>query len=75
MLSLGVRPKIIGSFPKEGTFIIMMNHSSFIDIFLFSLFEFGYILISVGLIWILVGFFWIVVGFSWIAVGFNCIAI
>jgi len=37
MLSFGVFPKIIGSFPKEGTFIIMMNHSSFIDVFLFPL--------------------------------------
>ena len=37
MLSFGVRPKIVGSFPKEGTFIIMMNHSSFIDVFLFPL--------------------------------------
>ena len=37
MLSFGVFPKILGSFPKEGTFIIMMNHSSFIDVFLFPL--------------------------------------
>ena len=37
MLSLGVRPKIVGSFPKSGTFIIMMNHSSFLDVFLFPL--------------------------------------
>ena len=37
ILSFGVRPKIVGSFPKEGTFIIMMNHSSFIDVFLFPL--------------------------------------
>jgi len=37
MLSLGVRPRIVGKFPKEGTFIIMMNHSSFLDVFLFPL--------------------------------------
>jgi 1-acyl-sn-glycerol-3-phosphate acyltransferase len=37
MLSLGVFPKIVGSFPKKGTFIIMMNHSSFLDVFLFPL--------------------------------------
>ena len=37
LLSFGVFPKIIGSFPKEGTFIIMMNHSSFLDVFLFPL--------------------------------------
>ncbi len=37
MLSFGVFPRIVGSFPKEGTFIIMMNHSSFIDVFLFPL--------------------------------------
>ena len=37
MLSFGVRPKIVGSFPREGSFIIMMNHSSFIDVFLFPL--------------------------------------
>ena len=37
MLSLGVHAKIVGVFPKEGTFIIMMNHSSFLDVFLFPL--------------------------------------
>ena len=37
MLSLGVCPRIVGSFPKQGTFIIMMNHSSFLDVFLFPL--------------------------------------
>ena len=37
MLSFGACPKIVGSFPKEGTFIIMMNHSSFLDVFLFPL--------------------------------------
>ena len=37
MLSLGVRPRVVGLFPKKGTFIIMMNHSSFLDVFLFPL--------------------------------------
>ena len=37
MLSFGVRPRVVGMFPKEGTFIIMMNHSSFLDVFLFPL--------------------------------------
>ena len=41
MLSFGVRARIIGSFPKNGTFIIMMNHSSFIDVFLFPLIPYG----------------------------------
>ena len=37
LLSFGAIIKISGSFPKKGTFIIMMNHSSFLDIFLFPL--------------------------------------
>jgi len=37
MFSFGVRARIVGSFPKSGTFIIMMNHSSFLDVFLFPL--------------------------------------
>jgi len=37
MLSFGVCPKTVGSFPSNGTFIIMMNHSSFLDVFLFPL--------------------------------------
>ena len=37
MLSLCALPKIKGSFPKNGTYIIMMNHSSFLDLFLFPL--------------------------------------
>ena len=37
MFSFGVRARIVGSFPKRGTFIIMMNHSSFLDAFLFPL--------------------------------------
>jgi len=37
MLSFGVWPRIVGTFPKSGTFIIMMNHSSFLDVFLFPL--------------------------------------
>jgi len=38
MLSMCVWPKIKGSFPDKGTYIIMMNHSSFLDIFLFPVF-------------------------------------
>jgi 1-acyl-sn-glycerol-3-phosphate acyltransferase len=38
---MALYPKIVGSFPKNGTFIIMMNHSSFLDIFLFPLFMQG----------------------------------
>ena len=41
LFSMALCPKIIGSFPKNGTFIIMMNHSSFLDIFLFPLFMQG----------------------------------
>ena len=38
MLSaLLVLPKIKGEFPSEGTYIIMMNHSSFLDVFIFPL--------------------------------------
>ena len=37
LYSLGIFPKINGSFPKSGTYIIMMNHSSFVDIFLYPL--------------------------------------
>ena len=37
MLSFFVCPRIVGSFPTKGTFIIMMNHSSFLDVFLFPL--------------------------------------
>ena len=37
MMSMCVFPQIRGSFPKEGTYIIMMNHSSFLDVFLFPL--------------------------------------
>ena len=37
MFSFGVRARVVGLFPKEGTFIIMMNHSSFLDVFLFPL--------------------------------------
>ena len=38
---MALYPKIVGSFPKNGPFIIMMNHSSFLDIFLFPLFMQG----------------------------------
>jgi len=41
LLSFGVFPKIKGSFPEKGTFIIMMNHSSFLDAFLFPLISRG----------------------------------
>mgnify|MGYP003746958573 CR=1 FL=1 len=41
LLSFGVFPKIKGSFPERGTFIIMMNHSSFLDAFLFPLISQG----------------------------------
>jgi 1-acyl-sn-glycerol-3-phosphate acyltransferase len=41
LFSMGLCPKINGSFPKNNTFIIMMNHSSFLDIFLFPLFMQG----------------------------------
>ena len=38
MLSaLLVFPKIKGDFPFDGTYIIMMNHSSFLDVFIFPL--------------------------------------
>jgi len=38
MLSaLLVLPKIKGDFPSDGTYIIMMNHSSFLDVFIFPL--------------------------------------
>ena len=35
--SLLLWPKIRGKFPAENTYIIMMNHSSFIDVFIFPL--------------------------------------
>ena len=37
LLSFGAIIKQSGTFPEKGTFIIMMNHSSFLDIFLFPL--------------------------------------
>ena len=37
IFSFGVRPRVVGLFPKKGTFIIIMNHSSFLDVFLFPL--------------------------------------
>ena len=37
LLSFFIWPNIYGSFPKKGNYIIMMNHSSFIDVFLFPL--------------------------------------
>ena len=41
MLSLLVWPKVKGKFPSDGTYIIMMNHSSFIDVFIFPLIPVG----------------------------------
>jgi len=35
-------PKVRGAFPKNGTYIIMMNHSSFLDVFIFPLIPRGY---------------------------------
>jgi len=37
MSSLLVWPRLKGTFPSEGTYIIMMNHSSFLDVFIFPL--------------------------------------
>ena len=37
MSSLLVWPKIKGEFPSDGTYIIMMNHTSFLDVFIFPL--------------------------------------
>ena len=37
MAAFFMSPKIKGSFPKHGTYIIMMNHSSFLDVFIFPL--------------------------------------
>ena len=42
MLSLGLWPKYSGKFPTKGTYIIMMNHSSFLDVFIFPLIPIGY---------------------------------
>ena len=42
MSTLFIWPNIRGSFPKNGTYIIMMNHSSFLDIFLFPLVPLGH---------------------------------
>ena len=37
MSSLLVWPRLYGVFPTEGTYIIMMNHSCFLDVFIFPL--------------------------------------
>mgnify|MGYP001486020910 CR=1 FL=1 len=42
MSTLFIWPNIRGSFPKKGTYIIMMNHSSFVDVFLFPLVPSGH---------------------------------
>jgi len=41
MAAFFIWPEIRGSFPKEGTYIIMMNHSSFLDVFIFPLIPVG----------------------------------
>jgi 1-acyl-sn-glycerol-3-phosphate acyltransferase len=37
MSALFVWPRVNGVFPKDGTYIIMMNHSCFLDVFIFPL--------------------------------------
>jgi 1-acyl-sn-glycerol-3-phosphate acyltransferase len=37
MFSMGVYPKIHGYFPKNKQYIVMMNHSSFLDMFIYPL--------------------------------------
>ena len=37
MLSMGIYPKIHGTFPKDRQYIVMMNHSSFLDMFIYPL--------------------------------------
>ena len=37
MSSLLIWPRLNGTFPSDGTYIIMMNHSSFLDVFIFPL--------------------------------------
>ena len=39
--SLLLWPNIKGKFPPDGTYIIMMNHSSFLDVFIFPLIPIG----------------------------------
>ena len=41
MSSLLIWPRLNGTFPSDGTYIIMMNHSSFIDVFIFPLIPMG----------------------------------
>ena len=41
MSSLLIWPEIRGKFPSDGTYIIMMNHSSFLDVFIFPLIPIG----------------------------------
>jgi len=42
LFSLGVRLKVDGHFPKTGKYVIMCNHTSFIDVFTFPCFINGY---------------------------------
>ena len=37
MFSMGIYPKIHGTFPKDRQYIVMMNHSSFLDMFIYPL--------------------------------------
>ncbi len=42
MAAFFIWPEIKGTFPKHGTYIIMMNHSSFLDAFIFPLIPTGH---------------------------------
>ena len=42
MATFFIWPGIRGAFPKKGTYIIMMNHSSFLDVFIFPLIPRGH---------------------------------
>lgn len=42
MATFFVWPEVRGAFPKDGTYIIMMNHSSFLDVFIFPLIPRGH---------------------------------
>ena len=42
LFSLGVRLKVVGAFPDKGKYVIMCNHTSFIDVFTFPCFINGY---------------------------------
>ena len=42
LFSLGVHIQALGNFPKQGKYIIMCNHTSFIDVFTFPCYINGY---------------------------------